>query len=84
MRAGLLQEHRGVRNRKRLPPYTLAKIREWAAGYRARTGKWPSARSGEIAEAPGETWIAVDMALRKGHRGLEGGTSLAQLLRPVT
>ena len=30
--------------------------------------------------APGETWLAADMALRHGRRGLPGGSSLAMLL----
>jgi hypothetical protein len=29
---------------------------------------------------PGETWQAVDDALTQGHRGLPGGSSIAQLL----
>ena len=45
-----------------------------------RTGAWPTAASGAVADAPGETWRAVDAALRVGVRGLPGGTSLAQLL----
>ena len=47
----LLQDHRSVRNRKRLPPYTLAQICDWAASYRSRTGRWPSAHSGDIPGA---------------------------------
>ena len=35
--------------------------------------------SGPIAEAPGETWKSVDLALRYGYRGLPGGASLARL-----
>jgi hypothetical protein len=45
-----------------------------------RTGRWPSAGSGPIAEAPGEKWNADNMALVKGNRGLPGGSSLARLL----
>jgi DNA-binding XRE family transcriptional regulator len=32
-------------------------------------------------DAPGESWLAVDMALYHGTRGLPGGSSLAQLLK---
>jgi hypothetical protein len=33
-----------------------------------------------VAEAPDEDWKNIDMALRKGFRGLPGGSSLARLL----
>jgi hypothetical protein len=33
-----------------------------------------------VAEAPGETWLAVDAALARGLRGLRGGSSMARLL----
>ena len=45
-----------------------------------RAGHWPSSESGFVAEAPDETWRAVDQALRVGVRGLPGGSSLARLL----
>jgi hypothetical protein len=76
----LLAQRRGKRNRKQLPKYTLKRILEWADGHYKRTGNWPITLSGPIAEAPGETWLAVDVALRHGQRGLLGGDSLAQLL----
>jgi pyrroloquinoline quinone (PQQ) biosynthesis protein C len=78
--AQLLAEHRGVRNIHRLPPLTLKQIRVWANTHCQRTGCWPTAKAGAIADAPGETWLAVDMALRHGRRGLPGGLSLARLL----
>jgi hypothetical protein len=37
--------------------------------------------AGQVAGAPGETWRALDVALRQGLRGLPGGDSLARLLR---
>ena len=46
----------------------------------AATGRWPLAKSGPVAAAPGETWLGIDMALRKGRRGLCAGSSLARLL----
>jgi hypothetical protein len=33
-----------------------------------------------VAFALGQTWLALDSALRNGHRGLPGGDSLARLL----
>jgi hypothetical protein len=38
------------------------------------------ALSGPVAGAPGETWRAIDEALRRGHRGLPGDSSLSWLL----
>lgn len=78
--ARLLSEHRGKRNRKRLPEYTAKQILKWADAHYERSGKWPTNSSGPIADAPGETWMAVDMALRHVQRGLPGGSSLPQLL----
>src|SRR5262249_38383270 len=76
----LLAEHRGVRNRKQLPPYTEEQILLWADAHHARTGEWPTSSSGPIRDAPGETWMAVQVALRQGRRGFPGGSSLALLL----
>lgn len=76
----LLAEHRGVRNRAALPPFTEATLLSWADAYYARHGRWPQAVSGPIEAAPGETWLAVETALSAGLRGLPGGSSLAQFL----
>jgi hypothetical protein len=78
--ARLLAEHRGARNHMGLAPLTIAKILLWADAYYRATGTWPTAESGAIAGAPGETWLRVETALRNGLRGLPGGTSLARLL----
>ena len=59
---------------------TIQRILAWADAHHGRTGKWPSQQTGPIDASPGETWIAVDTALRKGNRGLIGGSSLARLL----
>jgi hypothetical protein len=59
---------------------TVAQILSWADEHRARTGQWPGAASGPVGAAPGETWGALNMALRLGHRGLPGGDTLARLL----
>lgn len=77
--AAFLAKRRGVRNRKALPRLKLAAVRRWAAAHAARTGSWPTGRSGPVAEAPGETWAAIDAALRQGIRGLPGGSSLFRL-----
>jgi hypothetical protein len=76
----LLAERRGHRNRKALPPFTLRQILTWTDSHHRRTKRWPISSSGPIQDAPGESWWAVDMALRKGLRGMPGGLSLAMLL----
>lgn len=78
--ARLLAEHRGVRNIHCLPPFTIKQILAWADAYHARKGGWPYSYSGSIPEAPGETWLAVSASLKKGQRGLAGGTTLTRLL----
>jgi hypothetical protein len=57
----------------------VAQIRAWAKAHRERTGRWPGNTAGPILDAPGETWAAVGLALRRGRRDLPGGMSLAQL-----
>lgn len=78
--AQLLQEQRGVANRQALPKLTVRRILGWADAHHAQTGGWPTEESGAVLDAPGEVWMNISMALRKGLRGLKGGTTLAQLL----
>ena len=78
--ARLLSKRRGVRNIHDLPNLTIGRIRHWAESHRRRTGRWPGHGAGPIAEAPGETWNAVGLALKRGTRGLPGEQSLRQLL----
>jgi len=78
--ARMLAKHRNKRNRKQLPKYSYRKILSWADAFHKDTHSWPTHTSGPITSATGETWMAVDMALRKGRRGMPGGSSLAQLL----
>jgi hypothetical protein len=78
--ARLLARRLGLRNRASAPPLSAEVILAWADAHRARTGRWPGTRSGPVAGAPGEDWYRLDDALRKAHRGLAGGTSLARLL----
>jgi hypothetical protein len=76
----LLLASRGVRHHLYLPPLAVAEILAWADAHHRRTGDWPLDKSGPVPEAPGETWLAVDHALRRGRRGHPGGSSLAQLM----
>jgi hypothetical protein len=78
--ARLLAEQRGVRNSTCLPRLTLKQILAWADEFHTRTGGWPKETSGTIPDADGETWFAVDRALRAGVRGFPGGSSLPQVL----
>jgi hypothetical protein len=79
--AKLLADERKVRNRTNLPPLTPQRILDWADAYYRRVGDYPTSTSGSIAEAGGETWGSVNLALRYGYRGLPGGSSLSRLLR---
>jgi hypothetical protein len=78
--ARLLDEHRGVRNPRDLPALTLVQILAWADAHYDAHGEWPSGRAGRVAEAPDEDWGNIDLALRKGFRGLTRGMTLARLL----
>ena len=79
--AKLLAQQFGVRHYGDLPRLTEKQILNWAEAYKRLTGDWPIRASGPISNAPGETWSGVSQALRKGHRGLPGGTSLARLIK---
>ena len=78
--ARLLAEQRGARNRYSRLLLTADLVLGWADAYRRRTGRWPTADSGPIPGSGGETWQAIEQALRKGTRGCRGASSLAQLL----
>jgi hypothetical protein len=79
--ARLLAEHRGVRNKKQLPPLSRQHILQWADAYQKARGTWPTRNSGPVDGQDGETWASVDRALQVGHRSLRGGTSLYRLLK---
>jgi hypothetical protein len=78
--ARLLADRRGVRNQSNLPALSQEKVLEWADEFFQRTNGWPNHKSGMIDNSGGDTWLAIDMALRQGHRGLPGGSSVARLL----
>jgi DNA-binding XRE family transcriptional regulator len=79
--ARLLAERLNVRNLANVTPLTVEQILSWADAYRDRTGQWPRHTSGPVPGAPGETWGAIEFALRNGRRGLEGNMSLYRLLK---
>jgi hypothetical protein len=78
--AQLLAEERGVRNVMDLPDLTIKQILQWADAHNQKTGEWPKLKSGQVLGAPNETWLAIEVALTSGNRGLPGGSSLAKLL----
>jgi hypothetical protein len=78
--AQLLEDKRGVRNVAHAPRVSAKLVLAWADAHHRRTGQWPRRKSGHIAEAPEETWAAIDAAFVAGSRGLEGFGSLARFL----
>jgi hypothetical protein len=47
-------------------PLTEEEILEWADEHHSQNNDWPSRDSGPIDGAPGETWSAIDAALKMG------------------
>lgn len=78
--ADLLAKERGYRNVAHLPPLSVRRIVRWAGAYLAQHGRWPKRNSGLV---PGtrDTWAQLDDALRRGYRGLPGGSSFARVLK---
>ncbi len=58
---------------------TIEMIMKWAKAHRQKTGRLPNHLSGPISGVRGATWNNVDSALRRGSRGLPGGSSLARV-----
>jgi hypothetical protein len=78
--AKLISKHLGVRYKGDLPDFSEEKIVEWAKKYFLVHNKYPSIRTKPSDWLPeGETWIALDIALKRGTRGLPGGSSVAKL-----
>jgi hypothetical protein len=65
---------------ERPPALEIERILRWADAHRTATGQWPRESSGRVVGADGETWSEIDASLRRGERGLPGGSSLATLL----
>jgi hypothetical protein len=77
----LMAKHRGARNISSLPRLSVDQILTWVDLHYRRTGQWPTKSSGSIIDAPGEKWGNVHQALRKGLRGLPGGSTLSILIK---
>jgi hypothetical protein len=78
--AQLLARRRGARNSQGRPPLSVRQVLIWADAHHRRTGRWPTNDAGDIPEARGETWGAVQAALQRGRRGFPGGDTLPRLL----
>lgn len=69
-------EHRALGRR-----LTEDMIWQWAQDFRGRVGRWPTTKSAYTDPSRSEKWSLIDEALRKGHRGLPGGSSLRKLIQ---
>ncbi len=70
------------RNMANLPMLTEEEILKWARRHQKQHGKWPTCRGEpqEIEGTFGERWFNIDQVMRKGMRGLPGGSSLARMI----
>jgi hypothetical protein len=59
---------------------SVGQVLAWADAHHARTGGWPTAKSGKVHEVPHETWAGIANGLTRGFRGFPGGFTLAELL----
>jgi hypothetical protein len=79
----LLNEMRGVPIYHVVPALNEETILEWADRYHERTGNWPKSTSGDIPEAPGDTWARISWALNNGSRSLKKWRSIKPFIRVV-
>jgi hypothetical protein len=83
----LLVATRGADARRRPRKHrrlAIGDVLAWAQAHRQRTGQWPNDHSGRIPETERETWRAVHCAMRRGGRGLPGGTSLSRIFKELS
>src|SRR5206468_3118311 len=76
----LLLQRRGLPKDRPVRPLSVAQLLEWVDAHHARTGEWPTRKSGGIVEAPGENWASIDQALKAGYRGLPAGQTIQRFL----
>lgn len=81
--ARLLAREFGRRNARNAPPLCEETIKEWIRQHRAATGQWPVALSGEVRGVPGETWMAISLAMYRGRRSMSGKVTLSALVAAV-
>src|ERR1043165_6904754 len=63
------------------PVIHISEILTWADAFRRRFHRWPCRDDGPVEGQINLTWCGIDQALKKGHRGILPGSSLAKLLR---
>lgn len=78
--ARLLARKVGARNPLDPPRLSVRKILGWADAHYRRRGTWPASDGGPVIDAPGEHWSRIHEFLKRGGRGLLGGSSLVSLL----
>lgn len=61
------------------PDLTLAEIKASIRGHLQAFGSYPRHDTPEKSNLGGSTWASINLALRRGYRGLQGGSSLAKL-----
>jgi hypothetical protein len=66
--------------RVRWPKWTVKAILALADAYYEKHGRWPTSDSGRVSETSADTWAGLDLAARRGNRGMLGGSSLPQIL----
>ena len=76
----LLAEARGAHHHLHPVQLSVAQILAWADQYQRRTGRWPRTSTEPVTPGAPVTWRTVDYCLRKGQRGMPGGSSLVRLL----
>ena len=78
--ARLLVERRNKARHTNRPPRSPQEILALADEHFRRTGRWPTRMSGRVVGAPGETWLAIDKAMKRSGAEVRGFSSLAHLL----
>lgn len=79
-----LIENRDIDRGANRPQLSTSTIVLWVRAHFRRYGEWPTRYSGRVDAAPGETWLGIDRALRRGFRGLPAGSSLPRLVHRLS
>ncbi len=60
--------------------HPISQVLDWADAFRDRFGRWPTAKSGPVAGAPGATWRTIHSALLERFEAVRGNATLPRLL----
>ena len=77
--ANYIKEVFDVRKKTKKREIKITDIHLYVQSYHKEHSKWPSSLSGNVKNTD-LTWSIIDSALRRGNRGLKGGSSLAIFL----